>query len=90
MEDWLYTNHATLTPAAVRQAASEIGGVTDFDAQYPSLITSVKGDVALGAILGVRQTPTFFINGVKLEGALPVPYLELALQQELKRAGKIH
>ena len=90
MEDWLYSNQQTLTPAAVRQAAAEVGGVTDFDAQYPSLLASVKGDVALGAILGVRQTPTFFINGVKLEGALPVPYLELALQQELKRAGKIH
>ena len=89
MEDWLYTNHQILTPAAVRQAAAEVGGVTDFDAQYPSLIASVKSDIALGVILGIRQTPTFYINGIKLEGALPVPYLEMALQQELKRAGKI-
>ena len=89
MEDWLYTNHQILTPAAVRQAAAEIGGVTDFDAQYPALINSVKGDIALASILGVRQTPTFYINGVKLEGALPVPYLEMALQLELKKAGKI-
>jgi len=89
MEDWLYTNHQILTPAAVRQAAAEVGGVTDFDAQYPSLIASVKGDIALGVILGIKQTPTFYINGIKLEGALPVPYLEMALQQELKRAGKI-
>ena len=89
MEDWLYTNHQILTPAAVRQAAAEVGGATDFDAQYPSLIASVKSDIALGVILGIRQTPTFYINGIKLEGALPVPYLEMALQQELKRAGKI-
>jgi uncharacterized membrane protein/protein-disulfide isomerase len=89
MEDWLYTNHQILTPAAVRQAAAEVGGVTDFDAQYSSLIASVKGDIALGVILGIKQTPTFYINGIKLEGALPVPYLEMALQQELKRAGKI-
>ena len=88
MEDWLYTNHATLTPAAVRQAAKEIGGVTDFDAQYPSLITTIKGDIALASILGVRQTPTFFINGVKVEGLMGVPYFELALQMELKKAGK--
>jgi predicted DsbA family dithiol-disulfide isomerase len=33
-------------------------------------------------------TPTFFINGVKLEGGLPPQYFELALQQELKKAGK--
>ena len=88
MEDWLYTNHQTLTPAAVRQAAAEVGGVTDFDAQYPSLITSIKGDIALATVLGVKVTPTFYINGVKLEGALPVPYFELALQLELKKAGK--
>ena len=88
MEDWLYTNYATLTPASVRKAAAEIGGVADFDAQYPALINTVKGDIALGSILGVRQTPTFFINGVKLEGALPPQYLELALQLELKKAGK--
>jgi protein-disulfide isomerase len=88
MEDWLYMNHATLTPAAVRQAAADVGGVTDFDAQYPSLVTAIKGDIALASILGVRQTPTFYINGVKIEGAMGLPYFELALQLELKRAGK--
>jgi len=88
MEEWLYANHQTLTPAAVRKAAVEIGGVPDFDAQYPSLINSVKSDIALASILGVRQTPTFFINGVKVEGMMGVPYLELALQLELKKAGK--
>ena len=88
MEDWLYTNHQTLTPAAVRKAAAEVGGVTDFDAQYPALINAVKGDIALASILGVRQTPTFYINGVKVEGAMGAPYFELALQLELKKAGK--
>jgi len=88
MDDWLYANYQILTPAAVRQAASDVGGVTDFDAQYRSLINSVKGDIALATILGVKLTPTFYINGVKLEGALPVAYFELALQLELKKAGK--
>jgi uncharacterized membrane protein/protein-disulfide isomerase len=88
MDDWLYTNSATLTPASVRQAAGEVGGVADFEAQYRSLINTVKGDIALATILGVKVTPTFFINGVKLEGALPPQYLELALQLELKKAGK--
>jgi protein-disulfide isomerase len=88
MEDWLYTNHQTLTPASVRQAAADVGGVTDFDAQYATVLNQVKGDSALGTILAVKFTPTFFINGVKLEGGLPPQYLELALQQELKKAGK--
>ncbi len=75
MDDWLYANHAILTPASVRQAAAEVGGVTDFDAQYQALINTVKGDIALATILGVKVTPTFFINGVKIEGGLPVPVL---------------
>ena len=41
----------------------------DFDLQYPRVIEGIKADVGLGRLLGVRQTPTFFINGVKLEGA---------------------
>ena len=89
MDDWLYANYSILTPASVRQAAAEVGGVADFDAQYKALINTVKGDVALATILGVKVTPTFFINGVKLEGALPVQYFELALQLELKKAGKL-
>ena len=84
MDDWLYANHQILTPASVRQAAADVGGVADFDAQYKSLINTVKGDIALATILGVKVTPTFFINGVKLEGALPVQYFELALQLELE------
>jgi uncharacterized membrane protein/protein-disulfide isomerase len=89
MDEWLYTNSATLTPASVRQAVAQVAGVADFDAQYRSLINSVKGDIALATILGVKVTPTFFINGVRLEGALPVQYFELALQLELKKAGRI-
>jgi protein-disulfide isomerase len=88
MDEWLYANYQILTPAGVRQAAADVGGVADFDAQYKSLINTIKGDIALATILGVKVTPTFFINGVKLEGALPVQYFELALQLELKKAGK--
>jgi uncharacterized membrane protein/protein-disulfide isomerase len=88
LEDWLYTNQAALTPASVRQAALDISGVKDFDAQYPFALSQVKTDVAIGAGLGVRVTPTFFINGIKLEGALPPQYFEMAIRHELTRAGK--
>jgi protein-disulfide isomerase len=88
MEEWLYTNHAALTPASVRQAARDIGGVTDFDAQYPTVLNSVKSDIALATVLGITKTPTYFINGVRIEGGLPPAYLEMFLQMELKKAGK--
>ncbi|MEW5984455.1 MAG: vitamin K epoxide reductase family protein [Acidobacteriota bacterium] len=88
MEDWLYTNSATLTPMSVRQAALDIGRVKDFDAQYPTVLNQVKTDIALAQILNITVTPTFFINGVRLDGGLPAQYFDMALQYELKRAGK--
>jgi protein-disulfide isomerase len=42
--------------------------------------------VALGRQLQVKSTPTFFINGVKIEGALPPQYFDQAIALELKRA----
>jgi len=89
MQEWLIDNFQTLTPVTVRQAVRDVGGVTDFEAQYPSLLNLVKGDVALGTVLGINRTPTLYINGAKVVGALSVPYLEMAIELELKKAGKI-
>jgi uncharacterized membrane protein/predicted DsbA family dithiol-disulfide isomerase len=87
MEEWLYTHQATMTPASVREAAKEIGGVTNFDAMYNSTIELVKADTALGRQLGVRSTPTFFIDGVKVEGAWAPQFFDAAIAYELRRAG---
>jgi protein-disulfide isomerase len=86
MEEWLYTNQPTQTPPSVRQAARDIGGVADFDAKYPSTIVAVKSDIGLGRQLGVKSTPTFFINGVKIEGGLPPQYFDQAIAYELQHA----
>jgi len=87
MEEWLYSHQPAMTPPSVRQAARDIGQITDFDAKYQSVLSLVKGDVALGRQLGIKSTPTFFINGVKVEGALPPQYFEQAIAYELQRAG---
>ena len=42
--------------------------------------------VALGRQLQVKSTPTFFINGVKIEGALPPQYFDQAIAYELQHA----
>ena len=83
MEEWLYTHQQEMTPPIVRQAARDVGQVTDFDAKYPITIEQVKGDVALGKQLDVKSTPTFFINGVKVEGAWAPQYFEQAIAYEL-------
>jgi protein-disulfide isomerase len=85
MEEWLYTHQPAMTPPSVRQAAHDIGQITDFDARYQATLSLVKGDVALGRQLGIKSTPTFFINGVKVEGALPPQYFDQAIAYELQR-----
>ena len=48
-----------------------MAGIQDFDAQYARALTLVKTDAGLGALLGAKSTPTFFINGRVIAGALP-------------------
>ena len=86
MIEWVFANQANLTPAFVKQGAQETGQVADFDAKYEETLTLVKADAALGQQLQVRSTPTFFLNGVKIDGALPVQYFEQAIKYELQRA----
>jgi uncharacterized membrane protein/protein-disulfide isomerase len=86
MEEWLYTHQPTMTPPAVRQAARDVGQVMDFDAKYASTVASVKADVALGQQLGIKSTPTFFINGIKVEGAWAPQYFDQAIAYELQHA----
>jgi protein-disulfide isomerase len=84
MEEWLYTHQPEMTPASVRQAARDIGGVNDFDARFPATVELVKGDTVLGKQLGVKSTPTFFINGVKVEGMWIPQYFDQAIAYELQ------
>lgn len=86
LEDYFYTHQPEMTPASVRQAAKDIGGVTDFDAKYASTLALVKGDIALGQSLKVNQTPTFFVNGVKIDGMWAPQFFDQAIAFELKRS----
>jgi len=86
MEEWLYTHQPEMTSPSVRQAAKDVAGVTDLEAKFAPTLAAVKSDIALGKQLQVRSTPTFFINGVKIEGALPPQYFDQAIAFELKRA----
>ena len=88
MEDWLARNQPSLSPASVKEAARTVGGVTDFDRRYASVIEQVKTDAALGGLNNVRSTPTFFINGTMLAGGLPPQFFDRAIALELDRSGK--
>lgn len=86
MEDWLFSNQPAMTPASVRQAARDIGGVTDMDARYAATVNQVRGDAQQGTQLKITGTPTFFMNGMRLPGLRP-EFFDAAIAWELKRVG---
>lgn len=46
-------------------------------------LPEVQDDMTEGVFKGVSGTPTFFINGTKLEGALPFSAFQAVIEQEL-------
>jgi protein-disulfide isomerase/uncharacterized membrane protein len=86
LEDWLFDNQPAMNPDLVRQGVRQVAGVTDFDARYPAVLEQVKGDIRYAKSLGVNRTPTFFINGRKIEGGLEPEFFEAAIAYELAHA----
>jgi protein-disulfide isomerase len=48
---------------------------------------AVRASMREGDTVGVDATPTMFVNGQKLDGAVPAEAVRLALDQALKDAG---
>ena len=60
LEDWIFAHIGPpmLTPDQVKEAARTVGGITDFDAQFPRYVEQLKIDGGLGKLLNVNSTPT--------------------------------
>jgi uncharacterized membrane protein/protein-disulfide isomerase len=86
LKDFLFANQPTLTSATVKQAAKDVAGIADFDARYARALQEVKTDASLGTLLQVKSTPTFFVNGKRIEGGVPPQYFEGIIEMELKKA----
>lgn len=78
MHDKLYQNASALKDNDLRFYAQQIGlDPLRFEQCMVSADTSaeIDRDVADAQNAGVRGTPTFFINGARVEGAIPYPVL---------------
>lgn len=88
MHDWLYANQDKLTRPAFDQAARSLGlDQTTFDACLDShrRLAEIRQDQADGNRAGVVGTPTFFLDGHRLEGVIPSETFEKLIAAELAR-----
>jgi protein-disulfide isomerase len=85
MEEYFFQNQEKMTPEWVKDAVKRVANVTDFDSQYDAVLQQVKADAALGRQLDVQATPTFFINGIKINGGFRPVFFEAVIEHELKK-----
>jgi protein-disulfide isomerase len=88
--DKLFSMELGLSPDAYQEYASQL----DLDEEaFQECIESgryqqeVQSDFEFAANLGVRSTPTFFINGIAVVGAQPFEIFQQVIEREL--AGEI-
>lgn len=76
----------TMTKADVVSALQQVAQISsaDFDANYAKTLESVRVDVQLGQKLGVKGTPTFYLNGIQLPSLRPA-YLDAALDWAIRK-----
>jgi uncharacterized membrane protein len=85
MEKWLFDNQARLTTEVVKEGYTSVTGLNDFTERYPAMLAGVRQDVSDGVALQIGQTPTYFINGVRVLGNLQPQWLEVLIEHELKK-----
>ena len=78
VHDWLYTNQDSLPENISANDLKEVAGLTGLDYKKltdcfnnQTMVTEINRDYADGFKLGVNGTPTFFVNGEKIEGVVP-------------------
>lgn len=91
MHDKLFANYKGFKSANMDELvagyAKELGlNVAKFKADYasPAAADQLKRDMAMGAKVGVRGTPHFFVNGKRVSGAQPIAAFESAVEEALK------
>jgi protein-disulfide isomerase len=86
MHDLLFANPASLGVEGLLSWANALDlSVLTFDTcrDSPAAARAVDEDVAAAQALGVRGTPTTFVNGRRLDGAQPVDQFVEAIEAEL-------
>ncbi|MGC4113996.1 MAG: thioredoxin domain-containing protein [Myxococcales bacterium] len=92
MHDKLFEGQKDLSPAKYEQFAQELQlNMAKFKADMESaeIADQIKKDSDYGNSVGANGTPTFFVNGRKIEGAQPFDEFKRTIDQEIKRADEL-
>ena len=90
MHDRLFSKGGPIAESDIRKYASEVGldGMPFEQCLASGKHTATwKASQAEGTRLGVASTPTFFINGRMVSGAMPYETFAKIIDEELERAG---
>jgi len=88
--DFLFRNQHDITPQNLKEKvegvvrdAGKDSAAFDICFDNKAALDAVKADQQEATELGVRSTPTFFVNGRKVEGAVPYETFKSAIDQAL-------
>ena len=88
MHDLLFKNQASLSEELFVKLAEDLKlDVAKFKTDYasPEVAKEVDADTELARTLGVNGTPGFFVNGVLVSGAQPLPAFKSIIDRWLKQ-----
>lgn len=86
MHDLIYANQDTLSEQSFASFSAQLNlNQNTFDQCYAAQIplAEVNQDLAEGQDLGVVGTPTFFVNGIRVDGAQPFSVFQSLIESEL-------
>jgi protein-disulfide isomerase len=92
MHDKMFDNNTALTRPDLEKYAGEVGlNVARFkkDMDDPKVKEEVLADQKLANSVGATGTPTFFINGRELVGAVPFSDFQKIIDEEIKKADEL-
>ncbi len=85
----MFANQETaLDPEGLKKSAKKVGAKPDVFEKCLSenkYLSQVKADMEEGKKIGVKSTPTFFVNGQLVSGAQPLEVFAEIIDEELAR-----
>ena len=92
MHDKMFANQQALAPTDLERYAQELKlnmGRYKKDFDDPKIKEQIAADQALAGSVGANGTPTFFINGREIVGALPFEQFKVIIDEEIKKADEL-